>query len=57
MTPMGRPKSENPKDKRIMVRLDNETHEMLMENAEHYKETSVESLRRGIREVNKEIKK
>ena len=54
---MGRPKSENPKDKQIMVRLDKATYEMLEENAKHYKETNVESVRRGIREINKGLKK
>ena len=57
MTPMGRPKSENPKDKRILVRLDDETSKLLDENAQHFKESRVEAVRRGIREVNKGIKK
>jgi hypothetical protein len=54
---MGRPKSENPKDKRILVRLDDETSKLLDENAQHFKESRVEAVRRGIREVNKGIKK
>lgn len=54
---MGRPKSENPKDTQITVRLDAETLKKLENNAEYYHESRVESLRRGIEEVNKGIKK
>ena len=57
MARMGRPKSDNPKDAQITLRLDAETLRKLDENAAHYKETRVESLRRGIEEVNKGIKK
>lgn len=57
MAPMGRPKSDNPKAAQITVRLDAETLKKLDENAAHYNETRVESLRRGIEEVNKGIKK
>lgn len=54
---MGRPKSDNPKAAQLTVRLDEETLRKLDENATHYQETRVESLRRGIEEVNKAIKK
>ncbi len=54
---MGRPKIENPKNKQIMVRLSAEEYKMLEENASHFCETKVESVRRGIREINKTIKK
>ena len=54
---MGRPPIDNPKDTQIAVRLDQETNQMLEGNAEHYQETKAESVRRGIREVNKAIKK
>ena len=57
MAPMGRPKSDNPKDAQVAVRLDAELLRKLDENAAHYNETRVESLRRGIEEVNKGIKK
>lgn len=58
MTPqMGRPKSENPKSTQLAVRLDQETLRKLDENARYFHETRVESLRRGIEEVNKAIKK
>ena len=55
--PMGRPKSDNPKATQLGVRLDEETLRKLDENAEFYNETRAESLRRGIEEVNKGIKK
>ena len=55
--PMGRPKSDNPKAKQLGVRLDAESLRKLDENAKHYGETRTESLRRGIEEVNKGIKK
>ena len=54
---MGRPKSDNPKSTQLGVRLDEETLRKLDENAKHYGETRTESLRRGIEEVNKGIKK
>jgi hypothetical protein len=54
--PMGRPKIDNPKNKQYMVRIDKDDQQLLKENCEYYKETSAESLRRGIREVNEGIK-
>lgn len=57
MAKMGRPKVDNPKAEQLTVRLDSDTVKMLEENAEHFQETKVESIRRGIREVNKAIKK
>lgn len=57
MARMGRPKSDNPKDARVSLRLDAETLRKLDENAAYYNETRVEALRRGIEEVNKGIKK
>lgn len=53
----GRPKLEHPKKEQITVRLTEEDMKKLDENAEYYKETRVQSLRRGIEEVNKGIKK
>ena len=52
---MGRPKSDKPKATQIGVRLDDETLKKLDENAAHYKETRVASLRRGIELVNQGI--
>lgn len=57
MAQMGRPKSDNPKTAQIAVRLDTELLRKLDENAAHYNESRVDSLRRGIEEVNKGIKK
>lgn len=57
MARMGRPKSDNPKDTKITLRLDAETLHKLDENAAHYNETRTDALRRGIEEVNKGIKK
>ena len=54
---MGRPKADNPKSTQLAVRLDDETLKKLDENAAHYNETRAQSLRRGIEEVNKGIKK
>ena len=54
---MGRPKSDNPKATQLAVRLDDETLKKLDENAAHYGESRAQSLRRGIEEVNKGIKK
>ena len=53
----GRPKSDNPKGTQLAVRLTEEDLRKLDENAEYYKETRTQSLRRGIEEVNKGIKK
>lgn len=53
----GRPKSENPKGKQLGVRFDKAQLEKLDTVAEHYKETRVESIRRGIEKLYSEIKK
>lgn len=53
----GRPKSENPKGKQLGVRFDKEQLEKLDTVAEHYKETRVESIRRGVEKLYSEIKK
>lgn len=53
----GRPKSDNPKGKQLGVRFDKEELEKLDIVAEHYKETRVASLRRGIEKLYSEIKK
>ena len=55
MARMGRPKSENPKSTQLSVRLDQGTLEKLDRCAEHYKETRVQILRRGIEKVFSEI--
>lgn len=53
----GRPKSDNPKGKQLGVRFDKEQLEKLDTVAEHYKETRVESIRRGVEKLYSEIKK
>lgn len=54
---MGRPKSENPRKKQLGVRFDDEELRKLDEVAEHYNETRVESIRRGVEKLYSEIKK
>lgn len=56
-TRTGRPKSDNPKGKQLGVRFDKEQLEKLDTVAEHYKETRVESIRRGVEKLYSEIKK
>lgn len=53
----GRPKSDNPKGKQLGVRFDKEQLEKLDTVAEHYKETRVESIRRGVEKLYSDIKK
>lgn len=57
MRPMGRPKSENPKETQITVRLDRQMLEKLDACADTYKETRVQVIRRGIERVFSELKK
>lgn len=53
----GRPKSENPKDARIGVRLDEETVRKLDEVAMIRNESRSEVIRRGIEREYEDIKK
>lgn len=53
----GRPKSNNPKIKQLGVRFDESTLEKLDYVSEHYCETRVESLRRGVEKLYSELKK
>ena len=53
----GRRKRNNPRIKQLGVRFDREQLEKLDTVAEHYKETRVESIRRGIEKLYSEIKK
>lgn len=57
MTPMGRPKSENPKSVQLTVRLDKETLEKLDFCADAHNETRVQTIRRGIDAVFSKLKK
>jgi len=57
MSPMGRPKSDNPKSTQLTVRLNKEAVEKLDICAKTYHETRVQIIRRGIEKVFSEIKK
>lgn len=48
MSPVGRPKAENPKQSRFSVRLDAETEKALENYCEHHGITKGEAIRRGI---------
>lgn len=45
---MGRPKSDNPKEHDIKVRLDNKTHEKILNYCKSNHITKAEAIRRGI---------
>ncbi len=53
----GRPKIENPKDKRITVRLDNQSDEILTKYCYQEQIEKAEAVRRGILKLKSEIKK
>lgn len=53
----GRPKSDNPKTKQIGVRFDTEMLSKLDTLTKYYKETRVETIRRGINKLYDEIYK
>lgn len=57
MTKLGRPESENPRNKQLAVRLTEEELEKLDALAKYYKETRVEVIRRGINSLYSKIKK
>lgn len=54
MSPVGRPKAENPKSNRFSIRLDEQTEERLKEYCERHKITKGEAIRRGINLLFKE---
>ncbi len=51
MSPMGRPKADNPKSEQVTVRLDKEHSEILKEYCEKEKVEKAEAIRRGIRKL------
>ncbi len=58
MTPkIGRPPIENPKSERITVRLDDKSSEILNKYCEQEKIERAEGVRRGIKKLEKDIKK
>ena len=50
MAKMGRPKAENPKDKRIGIRMTAEEYEHLIQYAKHYNQTISEAVQQLIRQ-------
>lgn len=48
MSPMGRPKSDKPKNNDLKVRLDDETHNRLLAYCEKHNITKAEAVRQGI---------
>ena len=44
----GRPKSENPKDTAIRVRIDSETNKKILEYCKKHNITKVQAIRNGI---------
>lgn len=57
LSQMGRPKSNNPKNKRIAVRLDDETFQTLNTYCEQKQVDKSEAIRRGIDKLKPDIKK
>ena len=53
----GRPKSDNPKNTQLAVRLDDETLKQLDEVAAAYSETRVQTIRRGIKVLHSVMEK
>ena len=48
MSPVGRPKAENPKSNRFSIRLDDETEQKLEKYCEEHQITKGEAIRQGI---------
>lgn len=48
MSPMGRPKSDKPKNNDLKVRLDDETHNKLLEYCKKHNISKAEAVRQGI---------
>ena len=48
MSPMGRPKSEKPKNNDVKVRLDDDTHRLLLNYCKENSITKAEAIRQGI---------
>ncbi len=51
MSPMGRPKSDNPKSEQVTVRLDKEHSQILKEYCEKEGIERAEAIRRGIKKL------
>lgn len=57
MSPAGRPKSDNPKNVRLEIRLTQNENELLEECSEKLNTTKTEVIKMGIRFVKEEINK
>ena len=57
MSPAGRPKTDNPKNIRLEIRLTQEQNQLLEECAEKLSTTKTEVINRGIALVKKELDK
>lgn len=57
MSPAGRPKSDNPKNVRLEIRLTQNENELLEECSEKLNTTKTEVIKMGIRLVKEEINK
>ena len=50
MAKMGRPKAENPADKRITIRLNDEEHELLLKNKKNHNMTMTQVVKMAVLE-------
>ena len=50
MAKMGRPKAENPADKRITIRLNGEAHELLLEYTKNHNMTMTQVVKMAVLE-------
>ena len=50
MAKMGRPKAENPADKRITIRLNDEEHELLLEYTKNHNMTMTQVVKMAVLE-------
>lgn len=57
MSPAGRPKTDNPKNIRLEIRLTQEQNQLLEECAERLNTTKTEVINKGVALVKKELDK
>lgn len=53
---MGRPKTENPKSNRIVIRLDNNSFDVLKKYCDKFSVTKAEAVRKGIEKLEVDLK-
>ena len=51
MAKLGRPKSDNPKNNRVMIRFDQDEYEQLKKCAEDNNLTITEAVRKGVKQM------